>query len=188
MAKRGKPSAPPGRSNRSALLLFVLIVIGAGGAGYWFGTRQESAPEPPRDTIKITTPKHDPAQNDVVPEVRDVPIDPKKEPIRQAVEAQLATADGKRNSAFPKGTRLVSLNVKDGTAIVELSPEFNEVNSGGDSGESLAYNALRDVLAQFRTVKYMRVLVDGKVFEGEHSGAWAEVEVRDGNARAEGRP
>ena len=186
MPKRRSSSGAKGRSNRPAVFLVALIAIGAGAAGYWYGTQQQlQHNEPPRTDVRITKPAA--GDNDVVNEPEKVPIDPKKDPIRQAVEAQLATADGPR-SAFPKGTKLVSLSVKDGTAILELSPEFNEIHNLGDTGESLAYNALRDLLAQFRTVKTMRVLVDGKVFEGEHSGAWADVEVRDGNARASDRP
>jgi hypothetical protein len=183
MAKRRKSAGAAGRSNRRALPFLILLVFLSGAAGYWFANRKQPAQEPHTDTVQVSVPV--PGNNDVNLQQKSVPIDPHQDPIKQAVEKQLATADGKAHSAFPVGTKLVSLNVKDGTAILELSPEFKAINKGGDTGESLAYDALRKVLAQFATVKYMRVMVDGKVFEGEHSGAWAEIEVRDGNARVE---
>lgn len=187
MAKGRKSSKGAGRSNRSALPFLLLVVVLAVGAGYWYGTHQQQPPsEAPRTQVRIPRPV--PGNNDVVLKTDTVPIDPKKDPIRQAVEAQLSTADGKSASAFPRGTKLVDLSVKDGTAIVDLSPEFKKINNGGDTMESLAYNALRQTLAQFESVKRMRVLVGGKVFEGEHSGSWAEVNVRDDHARVEDRP
>lgn len=186
MAKGRKSAKGAGRSNRSALPFLLVFVAVAAGAGYWYGTRQQPSPEPPRSKVNITVPT--PGDNDVVPKTETVPIDTKKDPVRQAVEAQLATADGKSASAFPRGTKLVDLSVKDGTAIIELSPEFKKLNSGGDTEESLAYNALRKVLAQFDSVDRMRVLVNGKVFEGEHSGSWADIKVRDEHARVEDRP
>lgn len=186
MAKRRKSAGAAGRSNRRALPFLILLVLLSGWAGYWFANRKQPPQEPRRDTVNVTVPAA--GDNDVDNRQKPVPIDPNKDPIRQAVEAQLATADGKSHSAFPAGTKLVSLDVKDGTATLELSREFKAVNNAGDTGESLAYDALRKVFAQFATVKYMRVLVNGKVFEGEHSGAWAEVEVRDGHARAGEKP
>jgi hypothetical protein len=188
MPKSSKTSGAAGRRNRSALPFLVLVIALAGAAGYWYGTRQQPEPvEPPRKEVTITRPN--PTKDDVENSIqKKVEIDPDKDPIRQAVEAQIATADGKTVSAFPTGTKLVKLDVKDGTATLDFSQEFSGVNKSGDTGESLAYDALRKVLAQFATVKYMRVMVDGKVFEGEHSGAWAEVPVRDGNARVEGNP
>jgi spore germination protein GerM len=182
MAKSRKSTSEKGRPGRSALPFLFVIVLLTGAAGYWYGTKQNPpTPTPPTGKIQVTTPQFDPSKKDVVNVPHDVPVDPNKDPIRQAVEAQVA--DGKTHSAFPSGTKLVRLDVKDGTATLDFSKEFSGVNNSGDTGESLAYDALRKVLAQFENVKYMRVEVDGKLFEGEHSGAWAEVPVRDEKVR-----
>jgi spore germination protein GerM len=117
-----------------------------------------------------------------------VRINPAGDPIAQTLEQLFATTEGGGPSAFPQGTRLLSLKVETGVATLDLGSEFRKINVMGDTGESLAQNALRQALAQFPEVQKMTVLVEGKPFEGEHSGAWVEIPVRDANTRASSSP
>jgi hypothetical protein len=80
---------------------------------------------------------------------------------------------------MPEGTRLVSINMSGTQCIIELSSEFGAVNQQGTTGEAGAQNALRAALAAFPRVQTIKVLVDGAVFEGSHSGEWDAVPVKD---------
>jgi len=126
-----------------------------------------------------------PSGNGVVLRSAETPIDIGADPVEQAVVKLVQTSDGKHGaSAIPKGTRLIDIKVTGDSATVNLSPEFNGLNDAGDTGESLAYNALRKALAQFPQIDKMTVMVDGKPYSGEHSGEWKDIPVRDKGARA----
>jgi spore germination protein GerM len=85
-----------------------------------------------------------------------------------------------RGRAIPEGTRLVRLSLDGSECVVELSSEFAGVSNQGTTGESEAQNELCAALAAFPRVKTLRVMVDGAVFEGSHSGEWAGIPVRGG--------
>ena len=68
-----------------------------GGAGYWYANQQQSPKQPPQDQVRITKPVA--ANGDVNNTEVQVPIDRTKDPIRQAIEAQLAAADGMSRKA-----------------------------------------------------------------------------------------
>jgi len=88
-----------------------------------------------------------------------------------------------RGGAIPEGTKLVYLELTpDGVCVADLSKEFLAVSNMGSTGESEAQNALCNALAGFDRVKKLTVRVDGAVFEGEHSGEWSEIPVRDGGS------
>jgi len=91
-----------------------------------------------------------------------------------------------RGGAIPEGTKLVHLELTpDGVCIADLSKEFLAVSNTGSTGESEAQNALCNALAGFDRVKKLTVKVDGAVFEGEHSGEWSEIPVRDGGSNTD---
>lgn len=102
------------------------------------------------------------------------------EHVRQALQAALRhAAEQPASSAFPEGTRLIDVRLQGDLAIVDLSQEFGNLANQGDTAESMAQHALRSVLASCPGVKRMRVLLQGKQFEGEHSGPWDDVPVQD---------
>jgi spore germination protein GerM len=65
------------------------------------------------------------------------------------------------------------------TAVIDLSSEFKKLGNLGSQGESDAQSALIKCLAKSPEVQKMRVLVEGKLYEGEHSGEWDAIPVRD---------
>jgi germination protein M len=179
------------RRSLPILILTLLILLG-GGLGYWYASfRSPQSPAPPtpaqQGVVEITRPGQ--SGNDVTlkPEKRTIP--PGSSQITQTLEALFETAQDNRGaSAFPKGVQLRSVKIENGTATIDLSAAFLGVNQQGDTGESLAYNALRRALAQFPEVEKMRVLVEGKPFEGEHSGAWTDIPVRDPSTASGSNP
>jgi len=166
---------------RGKIFLAIFAVALAAGAGYWYVTHRPArklSPSQENHLVQITRPVT--RGNEVVlqPETRRIP--PGGEPIQHTLNALFATAqEGSGPSAFPTGTRLLNLRIENGLATLNLSAEFRALNRQGDTSESLAQNALRKALAQFPQVKRMTVLVEGQLYEGEHSGEWVDIPVRD---------
>lgn len=159
-------------------LWLVLLVVAAGAAGgYWYANSAATSRQPTGTASSRT------ARQEVRPEAgagQSV-----TDQIRQAVEALTeAAAKNPEESALPEGTRLLSLQVKGDMVIMDLSSEFSGVNNMGNTGESIAQRALLKCLAPFPSLKRLRVLMDGKVFEGEHSGSWEALPVHDLAAEA----
>jgi spore germination protein GerM len=88
-------------------------------------------------------------------------------PVKDSVTALLAESG---SSPFPKGTRLLSVDIKDGVAALDFSKEFNRLANSGDSTESQAQKALCAALAKFPDVQKMHVTVEGKSFDSQAGG------------------
>lgn len=97
-------------------------------------------------------------------------------PIKDAVEKALLAGEGR---TFPKGTRLVGVDLNDGTVTLDLSKEFNQLGDMGDSVESEAQKVLREALATVPTVEKMRVSVEGKPYESQMTDWNTPFSVRD---------
>src|SRR5689334_13013083 len=79
-------------------------------------------------------------------------------PVRDALERCFASAGGKgSHSAIPAGTRLLSVNLENGVASVDVSKEFSTLANKGETSESHAQKELRALLAQFPEVHKMRL-------------------------------
>jgi len=101
-------------------------------------------------------------------------------PLKDALEQRLAQASLKgSHSAIPAGTRLLSVNLEDGVATIDVSKEFNALANRGESTESRAQKELRALLAQFSTVKKMRLTVEGKPFDSQATDWNTPFPVRD---------
>jgi hypothetical protein len=98
-----------------------------------------------------------------------------KTPIQDAVKKMLADeAEGSKtlygdagHSPFPRGTRLLSADLKDSVVTLDFSSEFSALANMGDTTESDAQKILRKTLAQFPNVQKMRVTVEGKPFDSQ---------------------
>lgn len=82
-------------------------------------------------------------------------------PEAQAIAAISAMA-GAEPSPLPKGTRVVSIEFAGPLVTLDLSPEFRDNFSGGETMEALALNAITGTLGQFAGVKRVQILVGGK--------------------------
>lgn len=152
----------------------ILVVVVAGGVGFWFARQGGRArPVVPPQPLGPTAGPEAPTDGArVAPGCAD---------IADSVRGVLQSGKG-----LPGGTRLVSASIENGVAVVELSPEFVGVNETGSTGEADAQNALRSALATLPRVRALRVLVSGNVFEGSHSGEWMDVPVRGGPGGLDG--
>lgn len=101
------------------------------------------------------------------PKEVSLPSDFKATPALFALETLMNTA----KSPIPEGTKLNSVKINgDGVATVDFSKELRENFPGGDSAEGLLINAVLSTLGQFKTVKTVQILIDGKKIDSLGGG------------------
>ena len=83
---------------------------------------------------------------------------------RAALEALInGPSSASLGKTLPKGTKLVALDIKGSTAVVDLSPEVIKNHEGGSSGELQTIYSIVDTLSlNFPEIKEVQILVGGK--------------------------
>ena len=66
---------------------------------------------------------------------------------------------------FPKNAKINSVTFKDGTAFVDFDKNITKSFAGGSTGEELLVGSVVRTLTEFKEVKQVRFLVDGKEIE-----------------------
>ncbi len=66
---------------------------------------------------------------------------------------------------FPKNAKINSVTVENDTAIVDFDKNITKSFAGGSTGEELLVNSVVKTLTEFKEVKQVRFLVDGKEIE-----------------------
>jgi spore germination protein GerM len=97
-------------------------------------------------------------------------------PLKQALEALLAgpTADEAAKGVrtlIPDGTSLLSVDIKDGTAQVNLSEDF-KFNSYSQEGYMWSVRQIVWTATEFPSVKSVQFLIDGQVTDYLGEGIW----------------
>ena len=64
-------------------------------------------------------------------------------------------------SLFPKGTKIRTMKIEDGTAYVDFSKEITNVPQGSYT-ELMLTTAIVNTLTEFPEIKKVQILVDGK--------------------------
>ena len=100
-----------------------------------------------------------------------------KTPIKDAVQQMLTQQQKRTYSPIPKGTRLLSVNLKDGVATLDFSKEFGKLADMGESTESKALKLVQRTLAPIQGVEQVSVTVEGRPFEGQTD--WDHLPVRN---------
>lgn len=155
--------------SRVSKALVVILLIAGVGIGVYLSYNQK-----PKTNTPVTRPTI-PAETKVkiyrlavkdnepilVPTEKTVKAgeDPKEAAINRLIEQgdtpELA-------NTIPKGTRLLGLKVKDGTAVLNLSKEFRDNFNGGSEEETMLIGAILKTLGQFPDVKRVSFLLEGK--------------------------
>src|SRR5438552_778923 len=110
---------------RKSILLMLLLATLAIALGYMVGGRLLPGPgaESRPGSVKVARPSVNGNETGLKEETVSVPAD--QDPVATALRAALQ-GDPNHPSAFPSGTKLVSVKVEnDGVAVIEFSPEFN---------------------------------------------------------------
>lgn len=99
----------------------------------------------------------------LAPEI--VKIKPGEDMHKAAMEELLDTNrwEGESKNLIPRGTKLLSLAVEDGLAVVNLSREFVDNFNGGARLEALTIHCVVHTLTQFEDVDSVQILVEGEV-------------------------
>jgi spore germination protein GerM len=107
----------------------------------------------------------------LVPVYRDIPSTPAIGAATLRAWLEGPTSEEKAagiHGAIPGGTELLGLDIEDGTAVVDLSPEFEKTNMG-TFGESLLLEELAWTITQFPTVDRVLLKIDGE-FKDHYMG------------------
>ena len=156
---------------RTVILIFLCLL--AVGGGFVFAIRRNREPS---STIIVSN-----HQNIAPPAIhlkQQIPDHPseKNELIQNAIEQTL-----KSKPELFANVHLLDIHVEDGNVAINLSHDFLQLDTLGDTGESMAQNALCDALSQFQGIRKLTVMVDGTIYQGEHYGEWADIPIRAAN-------
>lgn len=159
----------------------VLLLAGAAVGGYVFSNRHRLAEPVIQPVAQVKTQPPSAATQTVqvfgVAAVKDgeelrsidVEVEAGKDPMEAAVRQLVEQGSGPRLvNPIPKGTRLLQFKLKDGLAVVNLSREFCDNFTGGSSEETIMVQAILRTLGQFKEIKNVRLLVEGKAPELGH--------------------
>ena len=159
--------------------LFVPLLVLAAGI-YAAGCQKTDAPAPTDATpaaVKqvsadaAATPPVSPAPQTAAPQTASAT------PLRDALNAMFDHENNTASSAFPKGTRLLNVDLKDKVALVDVSKEFNQLQNKGESNEGLVQKHLCAALARFANVDTLHLTVEGKDYESQ-AADWRSIPVR----------
>lgn len=123
------------------------------------------ASEPAQPTQKVKVYRVEVKNNKVKlkPTVSDVKVAKGENPAETALRQMIEQGDdAKSANPIPKGTRLLGLKIKHGLATVNLSHEFRDNFTGGSEEEGLTIGAVLRTLGQFKEIKQVQFLVEGK--------------------------
>lgn len=122
----------------------------------------------PKETKQVTLFFGDRQAMHVIPEGRQVA--PGDQPLGRVLVRELIRGplDPFLVPTMPRGTRLLSYEVRNGVARVDFSREFRDNHPGGTAGEAMTLNALVFSLTELDDVRQVQVLVEGR--EGDTLG------------------
>lgn len=66
------------------------------------------------------------------------------------------------SATFPPETRLLSVKVENGTAIVDFSQELQTKHWGGSTGEMMTLGSLTNTLTEFQGIQSVQILLEGQ--------------------------
>jgi germination protein M len=142
-------------------VLFVAIAALAIAAGVWLRLTPAPPPEPPAPPreARIYIPKVNP-QGELTYESKIVAVQDPHAAYLEVFEKLVREA-----GVFPKGARLLSATVQNGTLQLNFSPELTQNFEGGSDNEAALINAITSTAGSFPTVERVQILVNNKPIE-----------------------
>ena len=97
---------------------------------------------------------------------REIDVDDKNDKYTAAVEAVMTPPTEKNlTNVVANHSALISVKVKDGTAVVNLSKNIKKGFVGGSTGEEFLIGSVVNTLTEFEEVKDVKFLIDGQPVE-----------------------
>lgn len=129
------------------------------------GTEAPDITKAPPEKKEITLTLYFPNLNAdcVVPEERSVKADENAQ-LEKIIfeELQKGPRESGKTSVIPQGTKLLSVETKDGICQLDLSSEFVDNNPGGTAFESVLINSIVNSLTELPQVKKVQFLIEGQ--------------------------
>lgn len=99
-------------------------------------------------------------------EVRKIKV-PKGEVMEKLVVSELLEGpkNGKNLQVIPSGTKIISVETKEGVCFVNLSKEFINKHPGGTSAEIMTVYSIVNSLTELVNVNKVQFLIDGEIKE-----------------------
>ncbi|HBR17509.1 MAG TPA: hypothetical protein DD725_07880 [Deltaproteobacteria bacterium] len=83
--------------------------------------------------------------------------------IKETIKRLISGPEGKFTNTIPAGTKLLSVDIKEGIAYLNFSKEISENHHGGSSAElQTIYSIVNTVTLNFPEVKKVQLLIEGK--------------------------
>lgn len=102
----------------------------------------------------------------LLPSSRKIETGSSKDKYTAALESLMKGPTEKGQTAiFPKKAKLLSVTMKNGTAVVNFSKELQTNFVGGSTGEEMLVGSIVNTLTEFSEVKNVHILVEGKNIE-----------------------
>ncbi|MEN3001332.1 MAG: GerMN domain-containing protein [Armatimonadota bacterium] len=141
--------------------LFVLIALTAVSVGVWLRLTKPTTPPPPPvpPTIRIYIPQMN-DQGEWRYESKTVTIQNRADAYREAFEQLI-----QQTPVFPKGARLLSATLRNGTLELNFSADLVQNFEGGSDMEAALVNAITRTASSFPSVQKVQILVEGKPVE-----------------------
>lgn len=92
---------------------------------------------------------------------------PKTEGVARAVLEELIKGPEETGNfaTIPEGTRLVSVEIRDGVAYASFSEELSTKHGGGSAGELMTIGSIVNSLTELPAIKKVQILIEGKVVQ-----------------------
>lgn len=103
---------------------------------------------------------------ELVAETRSVAVNP-KESLEYAIVNELIKGPEKDGlySTIPEGTKILSVETKEGTCFVNLSQEFKTKHPGGSAGETMTIYSIVNTLTEIDNIEKVQFLIEGQKVE-----------------------
>ncbi len=120
-------------------------------------------PIPPRATRTVMLYLSDETGKRLTAVRHTIPRASLKEELQSTLRALIAPPKPPPVRTIPEGVRLISVDVRDGTAYVNFSSELVRNHPGGSSAElQTIYSIVNTVVLNFPQIKAVQILIEGK--------------------------
>ncbi len=117
-------------------------------------------------TMEVTVYYPDQSGMSLIPVKREIKFNDEGQKYIEAVKCLLdAPKEEELTKIFPKGAKINSITLDKDTAVVDLDSGITKNFVGGSTGEEFLINSVVDTLTDFKEVKQVRFLIDGKEVE-----------------------
>lgn len=154
--------------NKIKIFVNGVELLGANGDKVGEISKDSLVTTPTQNTTKyetVTLYFSDDAAMFLVPEARTAAVADNSIEKTVITELMKGPTDKSLRSTIPDGTKLLSVETKDGICFVNFSQEFVSKHSGGSAGEYMTVYSIVNSLTELEHIQKVQFLVDGNKLE-----------------------